>query len=124
MRQRGGGVIVNISSIAAFTLRNAYGISKLPVRGLTVALAQKFAMDNIRVYGIAPRPVDSQTNLDHLPAEMARNFIESSQLIKRQGRMQDLAVALKFLCSDDASFITGETLVVGGDALARDRAKA
>jgi len=114
MRQRGGGVIVNISSIAAFTLRNAYGISKLAVRGLTVALAQEFAADNIRVYGIAPGPVDSQAALDHLPAEMARNFIEVSQLIKRQGHMLDLAGALKFFCSEDASFITGETLVVGG----------
>jgi len=114
MRERGGGVIVNISSIAGFTLRNAYGISKLAVRGLTVALAQELAVDKIRVYGIAPGPVDSEHALDHLPAETMRNFIEVSQLVKRQGRMLDLAGALKFFCSDDASFITGETLVVGG----------
>jgi NAD(P)-dependent dehydrogenase (short-subunit alcohol dehydrogenase family) len=79
-----------------------------------VALAKEFAIDNIRVCGIAPGPMDSEAALADLPPELIARFVEDLQLIKRPGRMVDLLGALKFLSSEEASFITGETLVVGG----------
>jgi NAD(P)-dependent dehydrogenase (short-subunit alcohol dehydrogenase family) len=119
MRARGGGVIVNIASMAAFKAQNAYGISKLAVRGLTVALAQDFGGDNIRVCGVAPGFVDSETAMREFPEERRLRYVNETQFIKRLGRVQDIANAVRFLCSDDASFITGDTILVSGGALPR-----
>ncbi len=114
MRERGGGVIINQSSIAGFDPTTPYGISKLAVRGLVVALAKELAPDGIRVYGIAPGPVDSPSAMADLPPALLDEFINRHQLVKRQGRMSDLAGAMLFFCSPQASFITGETLMIGG----------
>jgi len=114
MRERGGGVIINQSSIAGFDPTTPYGISKLAVRGLVVALAREFAADGIRVYGIAPGPMDSPAAMADLPPALLETFINRYQLIKRQGRMADLVGAVLFFCSPEASFITGETLMIGG----------
>lgn len=119
MRARGGGVIVNIASMAAFKAQNAYGISKLAVRGLTVALAQDFGGDNIRVCGVAPGFVDSETAMREFPEERRLRYVNETQFIKRLGRVQDIANTVRFLCSDDASFITGDTILVSGGALPR-----
>jgi NAD(P)-dependent dehydrogenase (short-subunit alcohol dehydrogenase family) len=114
MRRRGGGVVINISSIASFMLNGAYGVSKLAVRGLTVALAQEFAADGIRVCGIAPGLVDSPSAVADVAPELVRKLVEEVQLIKRPGKMTDLVGALFYLCSHEAGFVTGETLIVGG----------
>jgi 3-oxoacyl-[acyl-carrier protein] reductase len=114
MRSRGGGVIVNQSSIAGFDPTTPYGISKLAVRGLVVALAKEFGPDGIRVFGIAPGPVDSPSAMADLPQSLLDEFINRHQLVKRQGRMADLVGAVLFFCSPESSFITGETLVIGG----------
>lgn len=114
MRARGGGVILNIASIAGFVATSSYGVSKLAVRGLTVALASELAGDNIRVCCIAPGIVDSDAAMSDVPREIIDEFIQQRQLIKRQGRVEDLVKAMLYLCSDDASFVTGETLIVGG----------
>ena len=114
MRSRGGGAIINLSSIASYALNGAYGVSKLAVRGLTVSLAQEFAVDGIRVCGIAPGLVDTPSAKADIPADYANKLINERQLIKRLGKVDDLTSALFFLCSDESSFITGETLIVGG----------
>jgi len=114
MRVRGGGVILNIASIAGFVVTSSYGVSKLAVRGLTVALANELAADNIRVCCIAPGIVDSEAAMGDVPQEIIDEFIRHRQLVKRQGRVEDLVKAMLYLCSDDASFVTGETLIVGG----------
>jgi len=119
MRDRGGGAIVNISSMAGFKSLNAYGVSKLAVRGLTTALAHEFGDDGIRVCGVAPGLVDSETALTSFPEDRRQRYINEIQLIKRSGRVQDVANAVLFLCSDAASFITGETLIVSGGAVTR-----
>ncbi len=119
MRARGGGVIVNISSMAGFKALNAYGVSKLAVRGLTVALAHELAGDGIRVCGVAPGFVDSEHAMREFPGERRENYVQNIQLVKRLGRMDDVASAVRFLCSDEASFITAETLLVTGGALPR-----
>jgi 3-oxoacyl-[acyl-carrier protein] reductase len=114
MATRGGGVIVNMSSINSFVNLSAYGVSKLAVRGLTTAMAAELAPDNIRVVGVAPGLIDTPLVMAELPEHHKRALIDQMQLIKRQGTRQDVVNAFLFLCSDEASFITGETLIVGG----------
>jgi 3-oxoacyl-[acyl-carrier protein] reductase len=114
MRERGGGVIVNQVSIAGFDPNTPYGISKLAVRGLVVALAKEFGADGIRVYGIAPGLVDSPSAMADLPPALIQEFSTRFQLFKRPGRMTDLVGAMLFFCSQESSFITGETLVISG----------
>jgi NAD(P)-dependent dehydrogenase (short-subunit alcohol dehydrogenase family) len=116
MRARGGGVIINQSSVGAYLgIASAYGVSKRALNALTVALAVEFAPDEIRVNGIAPSSVESDTRpaLRWWPEERRRQFFDQ-QLIKRVVHMDDLARALVFLCSDDARFITAQTLIVDG----------
>jgi 3-oxoacyl-[acyl-carrier protein] reductase len=114
MARRGGGVVVNLSSINSFVNLSAYGVSKLAVRGLTTAMAAELADENIRVVGVAPGMVDTASTLAELPEQHRVALIEHLQLIKRQGRREDIVNAFLFLCSPEASFITGETLIVGG----------
>jgi len=116
MRRRGGGAILNLSSVAGYEVTTSYGVTKLAIRGLTVAMAAELAADNIRVNAIAPGFMDSQTVLDDVPQEVADMFINQFQLIKRQGHMTDLVGAARLLCSDEGSFITGETIIIGGGA--------
>ncbi len=114
LRDSGSGTILSISSVSGFTSSDVYGITKLAVRGLTVALAKEFAGDGIRVNCIAPGPMDTEAALADLPGSLLTDFIESKQLIKRQGRVGDLVGAMRFFCSPASSFVTGETLIIGG----------
>jgi NAD(P)-dependent dehydrogenase (short-subunit alcohol dehydrogenase family) len=114
LRARGGGVVVNISSIAGYRGSTPYAISKLAVRGLTVGLAEELAPDGIRVCSLTPGLMASPQALLELPVELIDEFVNENQLIKRQGEMTDLVGALFFFCSDDAKFITGDTLMVTG----------
>jgi len=117
MARRGGGSIVNHSSMAAYSGGSAYSVSKLALNALTVGLATEFAPDGIRVNGIAPSLVDSEASMVWMN-DPSRKGVEDSivggQLIKRLGRMDDLANMALFLCSDEASFITGQTMLVDG----------
>jgi len=120
MAARGGGAIVNMSSMAAYGGSGAYGVSKLALNSLTVSLAADFASDGIRVNGIAPGLVDSEAAVEWWsdPARAGMEGIDrmliGQQMIKRQGTMQDLADMCLFLCSDAASFVTGQTILVDG----------
>lgn len=114
MRQRGGGAVVNISSIAGYLSSSPYGVSKLAVRGLTVAFATELAPDRIRVNAIAPGLMATENALEGLPPAMIDDFVENRQLVHRIGTMDDVVSTTLFLCSDEASFITGETLKVSG----------
>jgi NAD(P)-dependent dehydrogenase (short-subunit alcohol dehydrogenase family) len=72
------------------------------------------AADGIRVCGIAPGMVDSPSATAGVSNALSSRLVNELQLIKRPGRMQDLVQAMFYLCSDDASFVTGETLSVSG----------
>ena len=113
MLRRGGGVIINQSSMAAYQPQGSYGVSKLALNALTVALATQLAPDNIRVNGIAPGLVDSAAAMASMEPEAQARVLEG-QSIKRLGRMTDLASTVLFLCSEEASFITGQTFLVDG----------
>jgi NAD(P)-dependent dehydrogenase (short-subunit alcohol dehydrogenase family) len=114
MRERGGGVVLNISSMAGYTSATPYAVSKLTVRGLTVAFATELAPDRIRVNAIAPGLMSTENALADLPTPLIDEFVQRLQLVHRLGTMDDVVSAMLFLCSDEASFITGETLKVSG----------
>jgi NAD(P)-dependent dehydrogenase (short-subunit alcohol dehydrogenase family) len=120
MAARGGGAIVNMSSMAAYGGSGAYGVSKLALNSLTVSLAAELAADGIRVNGIAPGLVDSEAAIEwwndasRAGMEGIDQMLIGQQMIKRQGTMHDLADMCLFLCSDAASFVTGQTILVDG----------
>ncbi|HEY2332677.1 MAG TPA: SDR family oxidoreductase [Acidimicrobiales bacterium] len=113
MKARGGGAIINQSTMAAYLGGGAYSVSKLALNTLTVGLAADFAADGIRVNGIAPSLVDSEAAMASM-APAAQQGVIAGQMIKRLGTMEDLANMALFLCSDDASFVTGQTILVDG----------
>jgi NAD(P)-dependent dehydrogenase (short-subunit alcohol dehydrogenase family) len=114
MAPRGGGVIVNISSMAGHLSVTPYSVSKLTVRGLTVAFATEFAPDQIRVNAISPGIMNTEHALDDLPQDLIDEYVQQRQLIHRLGKMDDIVNAMLYLCSDESSFMTGETLKVTG----------
>jgi NAD(P)-dependent dehydrogenase (short-subunit alcohol dehydrogenase family) len=103
--------------MAAYSAGAAYGVSKLALNALTVLLASEFAGDGIRVNGIAPSLVDSEAAVEWMndPVRLGvEQTIVGNQMIKRLGRMGDLANLVLFLCSEEASFITAQTVLVDG----------
>ena len=118
MIARGGGVILNQSSNSSYLGVGAYSISKLALNGLTVSLAQEFAADNIRVVGIAPGMVGSDAVLSRLE-DVHKQAVLGGQLVKRWGRLQDLVGMVLLLCSEEASFVTGQTVTVDGGFVKR-----
>jgi NAD(P)-dependent dehydrogenase (short-subunit alcohol dehydrogenase family) len=114
MAARGGGSVINISSIAGHMAATPYGVSKLAVKGLTIALAREMSSSNIRVNAIAPGLIATENAVGDLPDELFDQFINQNQLVHRRGEMRDIVHAMLYLCSEEASFITGETLSVSG----------
>jgi NAD(P)-dependent dehydrogenase (short-subunit alcohol dehydrogenase family) len=116
MRDSGGGAIVNITSISglrASTLRTAYGTSKAGLAHLTQQQAVELASLGIRVNAVAPGPVDTaMAKAVHTP-EIRAAYHDAIPL-NRYGLEQELAEAIFFLCSDRASYITGQTIAVDG----------
>jgi NAD(P)-dependent dehydrogenase (short-subunit alcohol dehydrogenase family) len=116
MRDTGGGAVVNITSISglrASTLRAAYGTSKAGLAHLTKQQAAELAALNIRVNAVAPGPVDTaMAKAVHTP-EIRKDYHDHMPL-NRYGLEEELAEAIFFLCSERASYITGQTLAVDG----------
>jgi NAD(P)-dependent dehydrogenase (short-subunit alcohol dehydrogenase family) len=116
IRESGGGAIVNITSISglrASTLRAAYGTSKAALAHLTQQQAVEFAPLGIRVNAVAPGPVDTaMAKAVHTPD--IRAAYHDAIPLNRYGLEQELAETIFFLCSDGASYITGQTIAVDG----------
>ncbi|KAK8683969.1 hypothetical protein V6N13_040008 [Hibiscus sabdariffa] len=111
-----GSSIVFISSIAAYNPQPAmfmYGVTKTALLGLTKALATEMAPDT-RVNAVAPGFVPTNFAAYITKDEAVRKVAEEKTLLHRLGTPQDMAAAAAFLASDDASYITGETLIVAG----------
>lgn len=107
------GVVVNMSSTAGFHNTSPYGVTKLAVRGLTTAFATEFAADGIRVNAVAPGGIATETILKEIPQARIDALVQS-QLIKRMGQEDDVVSMVMFICSDHASFMTGETIKLSG----------
>lgn len=116
MAETGGGAIVNIASISglrASTLRVAYGTSKAALAHLTKQQAAELASLGIRVNSVAPGPVDTaMAKAVHSP-EIRADYRDAIPLA-RYGLEEELANAIYFLCSEQASYITGQILAVDG----------
>jgi NAD(P)-dependent dehydrogenase (short-subunit alcohol dehydrogenase family) len=111
-----GGAIVNITSISSFrasTLRVAYGTSKAGLGHLTKQMAVELASCGIRVNAVAPGPVDTAMALKVHTKEIRADYHDAIPL-NRYGREEELANAVYFLCSDQASYITGQIFAVDG----------
>ncbi|MDA1098446.1 MAG: SDR family NAD(P)-dependent oxidoreductase [Proteobacteria bacterium] len=112
----GGGSIVNITSISglrASTLRVAYGTSKAGLMHLTKQQAAELGEVGIRVNGVSPGPVDTAM-AKAVHSQAIRADYHDAIPLNRYGLEQEIAEAIWFLCSDRASYITGQILAVDG----------
>jgi len=116
MSEGGGGAIVNVTSISglrASTLRAAYGTSKAGLAHLTQQQAVELAALGIRVNAVAPGPVETaMAKAVHSPA--IRADYHAAIPLNRYGSERELADAIYFLCSERASYITGQVIAVDG----------
>ena len=115
MMKRRGGAIVNLSSIVGLHGnwgQSNYAASKGGIVAFTKSLAQELGSRGVRANVVAPGYI--QTQLTEVIPEEAKTQMLGLTPLGRFGDPEDVARAVRFLCSDDASFITGEVLVVGG----------
>jgi meso-butanediol dehydrogenase / (S,S)-butanediol dehydrogenase / diacetyl reductase len=118
MVERGGGSIVNMASAAGLVvLRNrvAYSASKGAVIAMTRALAVDHVADGVRVNAVCPGTVDSPW-VRRLVEEIGESLeaLRARQLMGRLGTTEEIAAAVAYLASDEASFVTGTAFVVDG----------
>ncbi|HVW87959.1 MAG TPA: glucose 1-dehydrogenase [Gaiellaceae bacterium] len=133
MLERRSGAIVIVASASSFRGQEfdgvssfVYNVTKAAVRQLATSLATRYARDGIRVNAVAPG-VTRTNQLRHAFAglreddeeAMFRAAAAATTPLGRYGRPEEIAAAIVFLASDDASFVTGETVSVDGGLLAR-----
>jgi 3-oxoacyl-[acyl-carrier protein] reductase len=115
MLRRRTGSIVNLTSVVGLH-GNAgqvnYAASKAGIVGLTKSLAKELGNRGVRANAIAPGYID--TELTGVLPEEVRNLILGNTPLGRLGTPEDVAGAVRFLCSDEAGFVTGEVLLVDG----------
>lgn len=115
MARRGSGVICNISSGAASVIRDngaVYGASKAALEHLTRAFALTLGSSGVRVNGVRPGLRGGDTAQDIPPSHLMR--VGSAVPLGRLATPGEVAGVICFLCSDSASFVTGETIAVDG----------
>ena len=124
MVKQGGGAIVNTASI--FGLIGAqnscgYSVSKAAVIGMTRQMANDFGPNGIRVNAVAPGLIETPLTYERIQTETWRRHVMiDGAPLRRVGTPADIAKAVRFLASDEASFITGQVLAVdGGWAMGR-----
>lgn len=123
MKKQGGGVIVNLASIAAtagLSDRFAYSMSKGAVLAMTFSVAKDYLADNIRCNAISPARIHTpfvdaflRKNYPGRESEMFER-LANSQPVGRMGKPEEVASLALFLCSDEASFITGADIPLDG----------
>jgi 3-oxoacyl-[acyl-carrier protein] reductase len=123
MLERGWGRVVNISSLVVlgFAQRSAYAAAKSAMISLTRTWGLELAATGITVNGIAPGPVETEMFRQNTPAgsEAEQRFV-SMVPMRRLGQPAELAASIAFLMSEDAGYITGQTLFVdGGTSIGR-----
>ena len=121
--ERGGGNIVSVASVGAFEAshdRVPYMASKAAVTGMTRALAIDLAERNIRVNAVAPGMTLSNLAAPQLKKDMDA-WTKMLTPMRRWAQCDEIAAAIAFLASDDASYITGHVLTVDGGMTAGNR---
>ena len=115
MMKRRAGSIVNVSSIVGLhgnPGQTNYAASKAGIIGFTKSLARELGNRGVRANVVAPGYVD--TRLTQVIADDMKELMLANTPLGRFGQPEDIAGAVRFLCSDEASFITGEVLLVDG----------
>jgi 3-oxoacyl-[acyl-carrier protein] reductase len=115
MMKRRSGSIVNISSIVGLhgnPGQTNYSASKAGIIGFTKALARELGTRGVRANVVAPGYID--TRLTQVIAGEMKELMLANTPLGRFGKPEDVAGAVRFLCSEEASFITGEVLLVDG----------
>jgi len=121
MLEQGGGAIVNASSTFGLAggAGGPYPASKHAVVGLTKSVALDYAEDGIRVNSVHPGAIETPM-IERLRSDpVLGEALATMHPMGRMGRPKEVAAAVVWLCSDEASFITGHTLVIDGGNLAR-----
>jgi NAD(P)-dependent dehydrogenase (short-subunit alcohol dehydrogenase family) len=129
LRRAGGGAIVNLSSISSFIAQPhfvTYNATKAAIANMTRCMALDLAPDNIRVNAVAPGAVWTQiverqcreAGMDRAAADKAPSW-GGAHMIQRIAEPREIAYAILFLASDEASFITAENLMVDGGYTAK-----
>jgi 3-oxoacyl-[acyl-carrier protein] reductase len=115
MLRRRSGAIVNLTSVVGIHGNPGqanYAASKAGIIGLTKALARELGSRGVRVNAVAPGYI--ATELTDVLSEEIRGSILGNTPMGRLGDPEDVAAAVRFLCSDEAAFITGDVLLVDG----------
>jgi len=122
MEEAGGGAIVNISSVSGFVgqkgIHMAYNASKGAVRLMTKSAAVQYARSGIRVNSVHPGVLPAMRSSKATADPAFRERMLAGVPMRREGRVEEVAYAVLFLASDEASYITGTELVVDGGWLA------
>lgn len=118
MRQQGWGRIVNISSIGAWRPSGVYGISKLGLSHLTHAMALEVGEFGITVNAVAPGTINNEATQRQVPGAVIDRLVGQSA-VKRPGTATDLFGMIRYLCSDDAGWVTGQIFAVDGGTMFR-----
>lgn len=117
MEKRGGGNVVFVSSVAGYQPMQAlgpYSVSKTALLGLTRVLAPELAHSNIRVNCVAPGVIKTRFSSALWQNEDIMDNFKKQLCIKRVGQPEEIGGVIAFLCSEEASYITGETITVTG----------
>ena len=121
MQERGGGAIVNVASEAGrvgSAGSAVYSAAKAGVIGFTRTIARESARFKVRVNAVAPGPIDTPLlNAARAFGDVGERIIETMRQatqMRRLGKPEEVAAVVAFLASDDASYVTGETLGVSG----------
>ncbi|XP_014320982.1 dehydrogenase/reductase SDR family member 2, mitochondrial-like [Myotis lucifugus] len=117
MENRGGSSVVLVSSIGAYLPEarlGAYGVSKAAILGLTKTLSLELAPKDIRVNCLVPGVIDTAFSKMLFEDPDFWNHAKGRHGIQRVGQPEDCSGLVSFLCSPDASYITGESIVVAG----------
>ena len=122
MQKAGGGAIVNVSSISGFVgqefVHMGYNGAKAAIRMMTKAAAVQYANDGIRVNSVHPGLMPPmRTSVTSADPKVRKKVLETVPM-RRAGRVEEVAYAILFLATDEASYITGTELVVDGGFLA------
>ncbi len=122
MLKQGGGRIVNVASLAGlvgFSGFAPYAASKHGVLGLTKTAALEYAKSNIRVNAVCPSIIETpMITGEHIPAELVAKYLKAHPM-RRAGKPEEVARAVLWLASDEASFVNGTALTVDGGAFAQ-----
>ena len=121
LKQGGGGAIVNMASINGLigaAGAAAYSASKHGVVGLTKAAALETARSRIRINAVCPAVIETPMGERLFGAPLVHKYVLSCHPIGRFGRPAEIAEAVVWMCSDRASFMTGQSLVLDGGFLA------